>query len=188
MDKVILTKEDVEMLLAWRDSHKDLVRSLPSPIKSVEIVYDSFINIKAFRKGNTLDMYVSFLGTKLHTKFEVYAGRLKYVKGDKKWLDNEGLFSIVSVYCSLMAYMVYEKSEVVESNQTTVHQAKGVHKGHTTYILKKRYVSNGGGHHASPKGIFTVRGHYRQYKDGKRIWIKEYQKGTGDRKFKTYKI
>lgn len=31
--------------------------------------------------------------------------------------------------------------------------------------------------HKSPEGIFSVRGHFRRYKDGKVIWIDEYLKG-----------
>ena len=33
--------------------------------------------------------------------------------------------------------------------------------------------------HRSPEGIFSVRGHFRRYKDGKVIWIDEYLKGLG---------
>lgn len=44
------------------------------------------------------------------------------------------------------------------------------------------------GSHASPRGIFTVRGHYRHYKSGKVVWVAEYKKGTGKQKGKTYKI
>lgn len=32
--------------------------------------------------------------------------------------------------------------------------------------------------HRSPEGIFSVRGHFRKYKDGKIIWIDEYLKGV----------
>ena len=44
------------------------------------------------------------------------------------------------------------------------------------------------GFHASPRGIFTVRGHYRHYKSGKVVWVSEYKKGTGKKKKKTYKM
>lgn len=38
MDRVIITAEDVERLLEWRDRHKDEVRGCPAPLKAVEIV------------------------------------------------------------------------------------------------------------------------------------------------------
>lgn len=42
------------------------------------------------------------------------------------------------------------------------------------------------GEHASPKGEFSVRGHYRHYKSGKIVWINEYRKGEGKRNGKKY--
>lgn len=34
------------------------------------------------------------------------------------------------------------------------------------------------GHHRSPEGVFSVRGHFRRYQSGKVIWIDEFLKGT----------
>lgn len=34
------------------------------------------------------------------------------------------------------------------------------------------------GSHRSPEGVFSVRGHFRHYQDGKVIWIDEYLKGV----------
>lgn len=190
MDRVILTKEDVKMLFDWNDGHKVLVRLLPAPLKAVEIAFrHNDIRIKGIREERWLKLYVYNGNQKIgKAEFEISADKMLHHRKGQINMTRDSFESVLTCYCSLMAYMVYEKSEVVESNQTTVHQAKGVHKGHTTYILKKRYISSNGGHHASPKGIFTVRGHYRQYKNGRRIWIEEYKKGTGDRKSKTYKM
>lgn len=61
----------------------------------------------------------------------------------------------------------------------------------TTYILRRdngTLLAAPMSSHASPKGIFTVRGHYRHYKSGKVVWIAEYRKGTGKKKSKTYKM
>lgn len=33
-------------------------------------------------------------------------------------------------------------------------------------------------YHRSPEGIFPVRGHFRQYKSGKVVWIDSYMKGA----------
>ena len=64
-------------------------------------------------------------------------------------------------------------------------------KSGLTYIIKAsssgpRVLLQGG--HASPAGAFNVRGHFRQYKDGRRVWIKPYKKGTGKEINKTYKL
>lgn len=37
MDKIVVTAADIEKLLAWRDEHNDLVRSMPVPLREVEI-------------------------------------------------------------------------------------------------------------------------------------------------------
>jgi hypothetical protein len=72
------------------------------------------------------------------------------------------------------------------------HKAKQQrNKSGLTYILKSgsrgvQLVRRGA--HASPGGVFSVRGHYRQYKDGRRVWIKPYKKGNGKEKNKTYKL
>ena len=62
-------------------------------------------------------------------------------------------------------------------------------------IIFKEYITEidsgrrGSSHERSPfTCAFGVRGHYRHYKDGRRIWVKEYVKGTGTKISKTYKI
>ena len=120
MDKVELTVADINALLNWRDEHKELVRSLPAPLKAVEICFKhNGLRIKGIREGDTLQLHLS------------------------------------------------------------------------TYILRQDngvLVAAPKGSHASPKGTFTVRGHYRHYASGKVVWIAEYKKGTGKKKAKTYKI
>ena len=50
MDKIVVTAADIEKLLAWRDEHNDLVRSMPVPLREVEIqIVESGISIKCFR-------------------------------------------------------------------------------------------------------------------------------------------
>lgn len=106
--------------------------------------------------------------------------------------------SALTVYCSLMALMAYGK---VEAGGTSEPRERTIHKSNkelprkkrplTTYILRTingTLLAAPRGSHASPSGIFTVRGHYRHYKSGKVVWIAEYKKGTGKKKPKTYKI
>lgn len=50
MDRIIVTAADIEKLLAWRDEHKELVRSMPVPLREVKIqIVESGISIKCFR-------------------------------------------------------------------------------------------------------------------------------------------
>lgn len=199
MDRVLLKQEDVDMLFNWRDTHKEQIWLMPSPLRDVEIqfAYNAF-RIRGIREEDWLKLYVHD-GPKSISKMEFYVDRVKKALIHKKGeipLTRESVNSILSCYSILMAFMVFEKPEQVKSESVaegTPHQVRGKNgnKDRATYILRRRTEAPKaplGGHHASPKGIFSVRGHYRQYKSGKVVWIKEYKKGEGDKKGKTYKI
>ena len=66
MDKIVVTAADIEKLLAWRDEHNDLVRSMPVPLREVEIqIVESGISIKCFRSGKKLKLYIDSPARKL---------------------------------------------------------------------------------------------------------------------------
>lgn len=203
MDRVLLKSTDIEALLRWRDDHKYLVRLAPAPLKAVEIVIeDTGYRIKGIRDGDRLRL-ACFAGyTKL---IDIRAGYEVdgLMKASRKQLadgmTDENVQSVVTIYASLMALMTFGGEDRVEEPERLVreiaHKAKNKatrkQSPRTTYILRN---VNGSiqmatrGSHASPSGIFTVRGHYRHYKSGKVVWIAEYKKGTGKKKPKTYKI
>ena len=57
MDKIVVTAADIEKLLAWRDEHNDPVRSMPVPLREVEIqIVESGISIKCFRSDKKLKL------------------------------------------------------------------------------------------------------------------------------------
>ena len=59
MDKIVVTAADIEKLLAWRDEHNNLVRSMPVPLREVEIqIVESGISIKCFRSDKKLKLYL----------------------------------------------------------------------------------------------------------------------------------
>lgn len=200
MDKAVLTKEDIDLLLAWRDAHKELVRSFPNPLKAIEISFThNPFRVRGVRNGNLLKLTVT-------QGYDVLArSDLRYLptrglvqEKMKSSLTREDFQAALTVYCSLMALMTYSGAEEWTDGETVQrgpHKAASGHKKQSrkgvTYILR----STGSapmvlqkGSHASPRGIFTVRGHYRRYKSGKVVWIAEYKKGTGKKKSKTYKV
>lgn len=201
MDRIELTQQDLYSLLEWRDAHKDLVRSLPAPLKAVEIIFKhNRYRIKGIRDGNRLTIMLHEDRKKLQdVKFEIRLGILVKTGGFTK-LAKDAFDDVLTTYCSLMALMVYGGRNVSEPDEETrpATSARTAHKRpqkrpakRTTYIIRNdRGVLNIAprGSHASPKGIFTVRGHYRHYKSGKVVWIPEYKKGEGKKKKKTYKI
>lgn len=194
--------KDIEALLKWRDQHPQEVKSHPAPLKAVEIVMPhNGYRIKGIREGDQLRLHLSQNGTQL--------GNCRFVRRpDGMWastrnrmqVGRDDLQAVLTVYCSVMALMAYGRWEVEPQDATpyepgpkpspSKRPTKRKSK-RTTYILRS---INGAlsavprGSHASPRGIFIVRGHYRHYKSGKVVWVSEYQKGTGKRKGKTYKL
>lgn len=78
MDRIIVTAADIEKLLAWRDEHKELVRSMPVPLREVKIqVVENGISIKCFRSDKKLKFYLDSPSQKLpRRKWPVNAGEI----------------------------------------------------------------------------------------------------------------
>ena len=199
MDKALLNRDDIDALLAWRDEHKDLVRSAPAPLKAIEILCPVYV-VRAFRNEDEIKLYLKHHGVSLGYFLlrKRSDGQWIEIKStlDISWEDKRSMFT---VYSSLMALMVYGNDGVEHHEYSTVKStgksngkssAARQRKAEATYILRR---SNGRvgvlqqGAHASPNGVFTVRGHWRHCKSGKEVWIAEYRKGCGKKKNKTYK-
>ena len=203
MDKIELSREDITALLDWRDQHKELVRSLPAPKKAIEIVFKhNDFRIKGIREGDSLRLHLSngfdSLGKAV---FDISPKKELIHRSGKMKVTQESFQSVLTVYCSLMALMTYGRQKPMDepverkpptNNRKRRTKRQNKHSGkRVTYILLRDngvLVAAPKGSHASPKGTFTVRGHYRHYASGKVVWIAEYKKGTGKKKSKTYKI
>lgn len=203
MDKIILSTHDVETLLSWRDQNKDLVRRNPAPFKGIMLEFpDTNIIIKAYNDAGKISFYLQVNGNKAGkiTGIQLPGGLFQEKKNTTN-LNRENKQSIITVYASLMAYIVYRDPapaaaaaarDACQDKPKTAGKARQQRrKNGITYIFKH---SNSGpriqqrGQHASPARAFTVRGHYRHYKNGKTVWIRPYNKGTGAQNDKTYKL
>ena len=199
MDKIILHSQDVETLLKWRDQNKELVRRNAAPFKGILLEFpDTNIIIKAYNDAGKISFYLQVNGEKAGkiTGQQLAGGLFKEKKNTTK-LNKEDKQSIITVYASLMAFIVYHKPAAAAPDPRQVKPKKAgkarqrQQKSSITYIFK--HSSSGPrlqerGKHASPAGVFSVRGHYRHYKNGKTVWIQPYNKGAGGHKDKTYKI
>ena len=198
MNRILVTEEDVNMVLKWRNEHKDLVRFAPITMKDVEIISTvNDVRIRGIHKGDKLTLYV-YLGEEKLGKAVFRRNFLGYAKEKMNLkLNEEGIQSVLTCYASIMAYIAYAEPVIIDepprekATSSTKKPSAKQRKKHNgpTYILQwKRQAHSKGGHHASPKGIFSVRGHFRHYKNGNTVWIAEYKKGTGKRKSKVYKF
>lgn len=60
------------------------------------------------------------------------------------------------------------------------HKPRKVHYVRTLYLGDDLHGLKPQGHHASPSGSFGVSGHWRHYKNGKRVWVRPYIKGASN--------
>lgn len=206
MDKVYYNKSDLDFLLEWRDNHKALVRMGLCPIKAIKIIsLESGLTLTCIRKGNIVKISATILGRNVGSVVFEYniLGFYSVIKSDAKKLKEDDVQSIATVYASTMAIMSFGGQVALpekEKKQSATHKtAKSNKKSSTnknkssgiTYILKRQgndaqLVRKGS--HARPEGTFSVRGHFRHYKNGRVIWIAEYVKGSGKDTYKNYRL
>lgn len=146
MDKIVVTAADIEKLLAWRDEHNDLVRSMPVPLREVEIqIVESGISIKCFRSDKKLKLYLDSPARKLgHVVFAplgngLWKKKVSTLPADCNPTETEQ--GALTVYGSLMALMTYGAGSIRGDVATTTSKApagrKSPTKPHTvstTYI------------------------------------------------------
>ena len=202
MDKVIFKTKDVDALLEWRDSHADLVRTLPMPLKALEFIFpESGWSFKSVREKEFITFHPALHGKPVgKMKLRVCpGGKLAMVKRDNI-LKGEDVETIITVYCSTMALMVYGNGSRVidapvgaepsrrptEARQSVSASKKGKDaRNSVTYVLRATRSGIAAipqGSHASPSREFSVRGHFRHYKSGKVVWVDEYRKGNSQKK------
>lgn len=192
MDKLILTTAELQSLMQWKDNHKDLVRSMPAPFKAIEIHVESGFIIKGIRESSSLKLYLKYNGKPAGVaEFLVEEDGLVF-NGKNTISPHEMLQDVLTTYCSLMALITYgkpiehERREILSSGPSQSTTKRTIHS--VTYLLRSYKSGELQGHHASPRGVFGVRGHYRHYRNGRVIWIAAYKKGEGKQKSKTYKL
>ena len=146
MDKIVVTAADIEKLLAWRDEHNDLVRSMPVPLREVEIhVVESGISIKCFRSDKKLKLYLDSPTRKLgHVVFAplgngLWKKKVSTLPADYNPAETEQ--GALTVYGSLMALMTYGMDSIRGAASTTSKAPAGrksstkQHTANTTYII-----------------------------------------------------
>jgi hypothetical protein len=128
-----------------------------------------------------------------------------HIKADKAQFDDY-IQTTLSIYASLMAYMEHYKEVVTEkrvSDRQVKSRKKSKSKKKVTYITKRVYsfsedFKTGKAEpkkkkrkYTPPSEPFTVRGHWRTYKSGKRTWVPAFPKNLKAGKQpepKTYKL
>lgn len=128
MDKIVVTAADIEKLLAWRDENNDFVRSMPVPLREVEIqIVESGISIKCFRSDKKLKLYLDSPARKLgHVVFAplgngLWKKKVSTLPADCNPTETEQ--GALTVYGSLMALMTYGTGSIRGEKSATSTKA-----------------------------------------------------------------
>lgn len=147
MDKIVVTAADIEKLLAWRDEHNDLVRSMPVSLREVEIqIVESGISIKCFRSDKKLKLYLDSPAQKLgHVVFAplgngLWKKKVSTLPADCNPTETEQ--GALTVYGSLMALMTYGTGSIRGGVATTTSKAPAERKSSTKpHTASTTYIS-----------------------------------------------
>lgn len=196
LDKIILSQQDVDSLFEWRDNHKDYVRNYKPVLTDgvIEVkgnhkqLFQSrgkFVTIVVFNNNDEIvHTFIWDNVTKLGRTIE------SRIKQDEKSFNE----SILSLFTSLMAYMEYygDKKEYVDVEEVRAvvqKKAKGNSKKKKSPIrikkkiykikVTKESIKLDKNRYERKAEKWTVRGHWRQLKNGKKIWIASHVKGEG---------
>ena len=171
MDKIVVTAADIEKLLAWRDEHNDPVRSMPVPLREVEIqIVESGISIKCFRSDKKLKLYLDSPARKLgHVVFAplgngLWKKKVSTLPADCNPTETEQ--GALTVYGSLMALMTYGTGSIRGGVATTTSKAPAgrksptkPHTASTTYhhSLGRKTAYSGSQRPPCKPGLFLYR-------------------------------
>lgn len=200
-DKIIMSKNDIALLFEWRDNHKDYVRNFKPVLKEGCIIMGDGKDktIEVFKNNGKFYTYHLFQDNR-HVHQVIWDTEIK--KGITTFstfgFDKDTEFqynsSVISVHASLMAYMEYygDKKEYVERKEISVthhKKPKKNAKGKKSPTRIKKVIYNININKESTKfnkqryerhaEKWTVRGHWRSLKSGKKVWIPSYVKGEG---------
>lgn len=209
LDKIILSEEDKDLLFQWKDNHKDYVRNF-KPVLQEGVIKIGNYHTQVFKGDNDSYQY-----TVLHNNKKVHEviwskttqiGKTVFtlLEGIDVYAYNN---SIITLHTSVMAYMEYysDKKEYVEVAEVSSLKNRKTKKKSSTAktkkspvrIRKKIYSINVTNEAIKRDKVryqrkaekWTVRGHWRTYKSGKRIWIKPQVRGEGKEiEPKSYKL
>ena len=199
MNRIIIYKEDSDRLQEWVNNNNNDVSTINCPFKDIELVFiehkdkpDRHLKLKCYRKDTYINFYVSVDGISKGKLRVSLNGEILQNKIEGN-LSADQLESIYGAYFVLMDYITkYKPTNTLEVKEQKQIESK--HKNSKKRVTSTTYLFHhfrGGSHskrYTKPSHAFSVRGHYRHLKNGKTVWVKEYVKGEGKLKERTYKF
>lgn len=205
LDRVTLSEEDYHKLFDWKENHKEYVRNF-KPVMKQGLIVIGDKQEQTFEEDSLGYIYKLYLdGVVCHEVKWLKSNKFGYVlssKAEKSY--QQGLTEdMITLHATLMAYMEYysDMKEYVEVEDVKVIKKKKDKKGKvkskkTVKIGKRIYkirvtnesVVRDKRRYERSMEKWSVRGHWRTTKTGKKVWIKPHYKGEGEVKPKDYRI
>lgn len=203
LDTIEVDQKDVEMLFRWRDNHIDYVKNY-KPVLNEGIIrhdnaqliyfYDDGIHVAYHIYSLSNDLLYAFIMHKNTGRGKVLFNRMG--NGEEGFADKLAN-DLLGLHASLMAYMEYygdNKEYVVAKKEKDVKhtgsrkKAKSSKKRKIVKIKRTIYKIS-----IDEKAVkvdrkkyerqiekWNVRGHWRETKTGKKVWVKPHVKGNGE--------
>ena len=216
MKKFYLSQNDVKYIDAWVDEHKEYIsaKKMYIPFSCCRIYIDDadfyctvILNedkqtVKiTCNKNGVCDGYIIYKSLETGN-YKLIKNTLKRSqKGIKYDSIEQNLLHLVFSVFAILSYKDFSSTpEAIEPSlgeKETISMLPKGNKGRKrkddfVYILKSDKSGNRHfvlkGKRNGPNYEFGVRGHYRKYKNGKVIWVREYIKGKGKHKDTKYKL
>lgn len=206
MVKIPLTIEQINALLKWRDEHKEIVRACVVPFPYCEIISENGVKIRTQQNKDFPSVY-SF--TVSNTILHEVMGRFDYMTMTRRvvhgapQLSHEDTQTAITIWATVMAYIVNFEPEIVEKEQgetknkeskrrSTSPRKQKRPENRILYLNQIKYITEGKNatqrKYTPPSCAFSVRGHYRHMKSRKVVYVHPYEKNTGKEKDKRNKI
>lgn len=214
LDRIYINEETFHALFKWKHNHFEFVEAFKTVLTEGMIVFtdhDGDIRYYVFQDtGGNIEysVYKDYENKKRlmhkfiwHRKEESLTRIMSlYDYTDEQHKNTEQV--IITLHATMMAYMEYygDKIEYVEVNESRVISSNKAKKGKRSkqpvYIRRKIYkvkideqaVIRDKARYERHMEKWTVRGHWRTTKTGKRVWVKPHVKGDGTKEGKEYKI
>lgn len=212
LDSISITSADVNMLFEWKENHKEYVRDFNPVMNEGLIDITDGPHKQTFKDDGISVTYMVYHEVGKSSKLvhslawnkDTRVGVTTFSTLDKK-IEDDFNNSVISIHAILMAYMEYyfDKKEyvdlkAVDRKETRKYVEKETRKkvNKVVKIKQKKYTVSANEESAKrdtrryerSTEQWSVRGHWRETKTGKRVWIKGHSKGDGDKSPKTYKL
>lgn len=202
MNKIIITKEQLDKILAWRDKNKELVRNFKPFIMSGEIMTEdkSVLCFNIEQVGSQWQINVDFNFVENGKRYDcIKANAVTVEKGyvvTEKTIDSgvnitdidQSLTDIYGCLFAINAYFFHYRTDISQLETKRVEKHSKIVKGKYRYenvkVLERKYTIQGKIrnnkiplHRAWHIDCWDVTGHIRHYQNGREVYIKPYKKG-----------